>query len=161
MTPEPTTFRAYVVAGLDALHDEMPRAYRRLIAELGDREVLLRVGSEEVSVRFVGEQPPVRPAPVQPQVVLSTAASTIVALADAELTVEDAIWEDRVLLRGALPDLLAFHDALHVFLHGAVRSPSFSRRMKSFRRFCQGCAAQPPATVSQLLADPNPQAVAV
>lgn len=148
---EPAWFRSHLARALDLLRRELPRAYRRVVDELGGREVGLRIGAEEVSVRFVEGLPVLGRSGGAPRVILATEAREILALADAERSVLGAILEDRVLLRGALPDLLAFHDALHVFLHGAVRCPSFDQLLDEFRASCPA-PLEAPAAASQRLA---------
>lgn len=119
-------FADHLSAALAALQREMPVSYARLVAALGGREVELVIDGAPTRVRF-------RDGSDAPRVRVVCSGQTIVELADAEYTVEDAIWSDRILLFGAVEDLIAFHDALQIFLHGAVRSPSFPRRLEDFR----------------------------
>jgi len=69
-----------------------------------------------------------------PDVEVRTSRAAIVALIDARSTLVESVLADRVELRGKLDDLVAFHDGLVVYLHGAVRAPSFPALLLLFRR---------------------------
>jgi hypothetical protein len=131
------SFAAFVRAGLDALAREAPCNHARMVEILDGREVLLRVDDEVLALCFADAVAPLLAHPRTPVVELATHKPVIVALACGDATLVDAILDDRVRLRGAIVDLLAFHDALMAYLHGAVRSPSSPARLARFRRFSQ------------------------
>jgi hypothetical protein len=140
-------FGAFVRRGLAALRDELPWAFAQMARALGDRDVLLEVDDERVAVRAAAFDVAVLPAePVgfAPRVTLRTDAATVLRLADAERTVVDATIAGELVLRGDVDDLVAFHDGLVAFLHGAVRSPSFPHLLDHFRRFVSRCEVKSP-----------------
>jgi hypothetical protein len=54
-------------------------------------------------------------------------------LIDARLTLLDAVLSDALAMTGAPDDLLAFHDGLIAYVHGAVRAPSFPALLSAYR----------------------------
>ncbi len=70
---------------------------------------------------------------------LQTDRPTIFALIDGVLGLQSAVQADRLRLRGGPDDVIRFHEGLMLWLHGAVRSPSFPGLLREFRD-----AAQPP-----------------
>lgn len=137
-------FQRFVTMGLRALRDELPWAYARTALALAGRDVLLTVSDEAVPVRATADEVTAHvsaPEGFAPQVALRTARGVIVRLADAELSIVDAVISGEVSLRGDVDDLVAFHDGLMAFLHGAVRSPSFPALLDDFRRWAEAPAA--------------------
>lgn len=131
-------FGRFVARGLAALRDELPWAHARMAAALEGRDVLLTVDGEAVPVTARGgavEVHPLAPQGFSPCVTLATDRATVARLADAERTITDAVVAGEVALRGAVDDLVAFHDGLMAFLAGAVRSPSFPALLDDYRRW--------------------------
>lgn len=129
-------FGRFVSRGLGALRAELPWAYRRMADALCGRDVLLTVSGEDVPITAAGGEVTTHPAPPEhfaPRVTLRTERAVVARLADAELTVVDAVVSGAVTLRGDVDDLVAFHEGLMAFLHGAVRSPSFPALLDEFR----------------------------
>lgn len=118
---------------LAALRSELPWIYARLCHELAPREVAITVDGERVSVAAGREELAVLEAPRDPAVRAVTSRRAILDLIDARLTLPQAVWDGHVELYGAVPDLAAFHDGLMIYLHGAVRAPSFPALLRSFR----------------------------
>jgi len=56
---------------------------------------------------------------------VSLSSGELLRVLAGDETLEQAIVDGRVAVRGACDDVLAFDDALRAWLHGAVRSPSF------------------------------------
>ncbi len=130
-------FGAFVRRGLAALRAELPWAFGAMARALDGRDVLLVVDGEPVAVRAAAGDVAVLDAVATfaPCVTLHTRAAAVLRLADGELTVVDATLDGSLALTGAVDDLVAFHDGLMAFLHGAVRSPSFPSLLDQFRRY--------------------------
>lgn len=138
-------FGAFVRRGLAALRAELPWAFARMAARLDGRDVLLVVDGERVPVRAAAGDVAVREgAAFAPRVTLHTDGLTVLRLADAEVTVVDATLDGSLVLSGSVDDLVAFHDGLQAFLHGAVRSPSFPALLDRFRRHVTAREVPPP-----------------
>jgi len=54
-------------------------------------------------------------------------------LVDGRVTLEDALLEERLRLRGSLDALVEFDEALYIYLGGAVRCPSFPELYAEYR----------------------------
>ncbi len=133
--PEPDTFVGFLARSLALLEREHPEAYARMCAALARRTVLLKVDDEAIELRFgkrrlrlaepgVGGGQTVRAV---------TGRATILALVDGRLTLMDSVMQDRFEIFGGLDDLIAFHEGLMFYLHGAVRAPSFPALLRRFR----------------------------
>jgi hypothetical protein len=126
-------FVQFLLRSFDLLEEERRDIYAELCRRLAPRVVELWVDGTAVTLGFSRHVK--RIASVQnPQVEVHTDSATILALIDAQSTLIDGILYDRIGLRGETDDLLAFHDGLMAYVHGAVRSPSFPRLLREFRR---------------------------
>jgi hypothetical protein len=126
-------FSRFLVESLDVLADEVAPFQRELADLFAGRGVNIRVDGDEIGL--VARDGRVRvdaPWPA-PHVELTSDTSSILAVLDGEVTLADAVLEDRLVVRGALPDVVAFHDGLAVYVHGAVRAPSFADLLRRFR----------------------------
>ncbi len=138
-----TTFAEFLSESFDLLKSEVPQAHAELCRRLAPHEVHLRVDDEDVAVRFESTRARFLPAPCAASVGVETSRDTILALVDAETTLEDAVLDGPLVLRGHCDDLLAFHDGLVAYVHGAVRAPSFPGLLRRFRH-----AGEPQLTLS-------------
>ncbi|MEZ4406578.1 MAG: hypothetical protein R3A52_08895 [Polyangiales bacterium] len=135
MRDVPDRFDGWVRAGLDALRAELPWGYAAMCEALGAREVLITVSGQPAAVRCDGARATVSAEVARPAVTLRATAAEVVALADGERTIAEAVIDGRVVMRGEVDDLLAAHDALVAFVRGAVRAPSFAWRLDAFRQW--------------------------
>jgi hypothetical protein len=76
----------------------------------------------------------VEAAPAAAHVRVRTSRRATVALADAETTLAGAVETGALEIVGTPDDVIAFHDALQCYFHGAVRAPSFPGLLRAFRR---------------------------
>jgi hypothetical protein len=118
---------------------EQPALYSALCKALGCTRIDARVEAERVRIEGGGNDIHVLAA--APNAVCNVDAirvasdlTTIDDLLDGRTSLLDVVWNDRVLLRGSLDQLLVAHDALLVFLRAAVRCPSAPELLRRFRR---------------------------
>jgi hypothetical protein len=116
------------------LQGEFPQAYFLLCAQLAGREVLLVVGGEPVSLAFDIQRARFLDHPSDPDVRLETSHGVILAVIDAQLTLESAVLNGDILLQGTTQDLSLFHEGLLTYIRGGVRCPSFPLLLEQFRR---------------------------
>lgn len=125
---------ALVARSLRALREEVPVAHRALCAAAPGRCVRIEMDGEVVAVAVdpagVDVVPPSRPADVH----VHTSRRATLALADGATTLLGAAEAGAVEIVGTPDDVVAFHDALHCYFHGAVRAPSFPALLAAFRR---------------------------
>lgn len=139
------SFGYWVRRGVLSLARELPWASERMGAALGERAVHLTVDGELASVCWRDGAARVRETAEPPaSVTLRTSRRAVVALADGDDTLLDAVLAGRVVLRGATGDLAAFHAALMAFLQGAVRAPSFAPTLEEFRAWQRARDARTP-----------------
>lgn len=119
------TFTHFLARSLVLLEDELPGIYAEVARRVGEREVLCRVDDDAIVIVGDRRRLRLRREAKDPAVSVLTTKRVIADVALARITLEDALWEDRIVLRGSLGDLVAFHDALLAYLGGAVRCPSF------------------------------------
>jgi hypothetical protein len=118
-----------------ALRRERPAIYDELCRVMQARAARIRVDGAPVDVEFHGGEARIGPAKRRPPAIeVRTSRETIVGMVDARWSLMTAIAEDRLWIRGSVDDLVTFHDGLLVYLHGAVRSPSFPGLLQRFRR---------------------------
>lgn len=126
-------FVAFLRRSFDVLAREFPEALRVLTVRMGPRTVVLAVDDERVQVRFGPRTPVLEPPDGSAAVTITTTRDAILDVVDCGTALTDAVLDDRLVLEGALADLLAFHDGLLDYVHGAVRAPSFPGLLAAFR----------------------------
>lgn len=132
----------FIQRSLDILREEQPDAFGRLCGCLEGRVVRLAVDEElmrmefgQGDVRFIPMRSvPSSPDAARPCVDVATGRRAILDLVDGKLTLMSAVLGDELVLRGSTDNLLAFHDGLFFYLHGAVRAPTFPDLLDAFRR---------------------------
>lgn len=115
------------------LEGEKPFVYARIGEMLRDRAVNVRVDGEALGIRFPKGRFALGPPVEYPFIELDSSRRTILDVVDGRLTLEDAVWEERIRLFGSLDALLLFLDALVAYLQGAVRCPSFPWLLDCYR----------------------------
>lgn len=126
-------FADFLRTSLGAIRRESPDAFAAMCRRLAPREVRLAVDGEELAVRFTPEDVAMLAAPCRPVVEFVTSRAAILDVIDARHSLLSAVLAETLVLRGALDDLLAFHDGLIAYAQGAVRSPSLPRLLERFR----------------------------
>lgn len=126
-------FRDFLDAALAALRRECPPAFSAMAQALGDGATALRVGNEDFVLLSHAGRVETTGRCEATGVEVVTDRATILDLVDARLTLAAAVLDDRLLLRGAVEDLLGFHEALLAFVAGGVRSPSFPALLGEYR----------------------------
>ena len=134
-SPPNSGFAAFLGRSLALLEREAGPAFEGMCRAAAPRELLVRVDGEAVSLAF--ESPPPRlvrlTGPRAPDVELSATRTAILDLIDGRQSLVDAIMNDHLLLRGTPSDLIAFHDCLRMYLHGAFRARSFPALLREYR----------------------------
>jgi hypothetical protein len=125
-----TGFGAFLRTSLAILESEVPAQRRAMAEHLAGRVLAIAVDGDIVDLAFDGT---VLGVPVR-RVELTSTRAAILAVVDGDRTLADALLDGSLFLRGALDDVLACHDALMAYLHGAVRAPSFPLLLRRFRR---------------------------
>ena len=113
----------YVEASLKVLEREAPVHFAAVKSRLGGLTALIRVDDATPFRLDLASMPWVGSAAVG-DVDVGLSPVDIESLLTGALTIEEAITDDRLLVRGELDHVLDFLDALGAWLHGAIRAPS-------------------------------------
>ena len=128
------SFRTFLERSFDALRREVPEAYDEMCGRLSTRTLLLLVDGERVVVRFARDDARIVDSGERSAVEMRTTRKTILDVIDAKSTLMSSVLADRLLLTGTPRDVLAFHDGLMAYVHGAVRARSFPALLRQFRQ---------------------------
>ena len=101
---------------------------------LASRGVALRVDEEHVAVVFTRDEARIVADGDPCAVEVRTSRAAVLRVIDARDTLMSAVLADRLVLRGAPRDVLAFHEGLMAYVHGAVRARSFPELLRQFRQ---------------------------
>ena len=127
-------FARFLRRAMELLGEECPAVFRELCAKLAGARIRLSVDGGAVSPEFSeGGFALVAPY-ANPDVELESHRAAILAVIDGAVSFEDAVWEERLFLRGSLEALATFHDGFVLCVHGAVRCPSFPVLLQQYRR---------------------------
>ena len=131
--PDVSSFTTLIETSLDVMSHECPEAYQCACQVLDTHEVSLTIDSEIVSVRFYSTYAEMLFIPQQPTAYLMSTKSVLLDLVDANYTLEYAITHDLLHMRGKMDTLIRFYEALQLYIHGAVRCPSFPALLSDYR----------------------------
>lgn len=110
---------------LAALRREHPEAHGRFCRHLAGTTVALRIDGEAMTLSFDETEATLRRGVGAAPVEFTATCAALLDLVRGRLSLHDAIRAGRADLRGAVPALARFDEALMLYLHGAVRSPTF------------------------------------
>jgi hypothetical protein len=137
---EPGPIAALLAESFDLLATGLPQAHARMLALLRGHVIELVIDGEPIRLRFehgvelrgfeVDE-----PTSSCPRIECSVA--TILAVLDARLTLAEAVESDALRVRADLDRLVALHDGLLAYVHGAVRCPGFPELLVRLRALAQ------------------------
>ena len=127
-------FGRFLARSFTALEHEHRSAYLRTCRALAGRSVQIEIDSPAVLARFSASAVSVSDADAAGDLTLGTDKSTVFDLIDGKLTLLEAVRSERMQLRGSVESVADFHDALMIYLDGAVRSPSFPDLLTDYRR---------------------------
>ena len=128
-----TDLRAFLERSLNLLAREAPGAYSRLCGTLAGRRLCVEGDGMAFTLRFDADAAVSRAALGDEEISISVDRRSILALVDGELTLEEALRQDRLVVRGAVADAARAFDALLIFVRGAIRCPSFPALLSEFR----------------------------
>jgi hypothetical protein len=126
-------FGGFLARSLDVLERERPDAHAELCRVAAPRTVALVVEGEAVWLAFHRTGLRIEAARHPADVELETSESAILDVIDRGATLVSLALSGRLELRGSVDDVLGFHDALSLYVHGAVRAPSFPGLLREYR----------------------------
>jgi hypothetical protein len=120
--------RAQLEEALSVVAAEAPAQFAAMRAQLGTRAALIRVGSSPALRVCVAHDPPwverATDEGARAAIELALSETALSRLLRGRSSIEEAILNESLSVRGEVADLLAFFEGLAAWLHGALRSPS-------------------------------------
>ena len=135
--PDGRGFRGSLLRSLAVLRADVPWLYDAMARALGDGLVHLSVDGDDVWLG-VDRARVTEMSGEQPTVSSSTTREAILRVIDHEVELEEAIVGGEIDLCGDVTDILRFHEALRLYVQGAVRSPRFPGLLRAYRRGGEG-----------------------
>jgi hypothetical protein len=129
--PEPA-FRKFLVRSLGTLERELPAGYRAMVQALGQRDVQVEVQREQLAICCDGTRLAIADATLKPAARARASYAALRSILEGEHSLESAVLAELLDLRGALPDLVAFYEALRSYFNAAVRCPSFAGLLSEY-----------------------------
>lgn len=127
-------FGAFLDSSLDLLEREVPRASDRLAAALGSSVVHFDAEEGTFVLQMQKHRRVLPRSGDTADITLGLTREVVVDLVEGSISLEEALFTDRLSLRGPVDRLGDFFDALHAYLEGAVRAPSFPQLFEAYRR---------------------------
>jgi|GEM_PF-2128185 hypothetical protein len=134
--PDTPSAGQFIRTSLDILQVECPPAYDLLCQQLAGQSVRLQIGGEALDLIVRDDQASVF-APsdnLMPDTHLETSWQTVLDLADARMSLDQAVLSNAVAVKGEVATVAQFYEGLHLYLSGAVRCPSFPLLLEHFRQ---------------------------
>jgi hypothetical protein len=130
--PSSQSFRSFLARSLDAIAAECPTAHVALTQALTGRDVTVVVDDERVGIRGEPDGLRLGPPSAAATVEFRSPRRTLVDLTDGRDAFLDAVLAGRIEIQGAVGEIAVFHDALFLYLSGAVRCPSLPALLAAF-----------------------------
>jgi hypothetical protein len=126
-------FRSFATASLEAIERVRPAHAGALAEALDGHPVRMEVGADRFVLAAVDGRAAVTDADHACVASCRASDGTIVALAAGKLGLREAVLSGALRVRGAVPEVVAIHRALRIYLHGCVRTPRVAELFESYR----------------------------
>jgi len=138
------SFASFLERSLELMRVERPDVFGELRRAGASRGVLVCVDGESIHLDFRPQELCTTREGRAADVRVATTSDAILDAIDGDATLAELALADRLDLHGSVDGVLAFHDVLAVYVHGAVRAPSFARLLREFRGARTGASATRP-----------------
>jgi hypothetical protein len=125
-------FSSFLLRSLATLEAEHPTGFAGMLDCLGRREVWLEVEQDRVVLESDGASLTRRARGTRASAYARASEYALVAILRGEITLDEAVLQERILLQGRLDDLVAFYAALQLYFNVAVRCPSFAALLAEY-----------------------------
>jgi hypothetical protein len=130
----PADFFVFLHNSLSCIADEVPDAHRALTAAMGSMRVRLVADGVARIIRFEFSDWTIYAGPSKADLEVAFDREIIMDLIDGRLTMADAIYQERLRMRGCVETIERFHGALLIYLEGLIRSPGAPAMLERYRR---------------------------
>jgi hypothetical protein len=125
--------RVFLERSLALLASEAPGSYERLCHTLVGRRVCVDGDGQRFALRFEERGVDTLAASGTEDIFAGIDRSTILALVDGAMTLDEALRDDRLVIRAEVAHAATAFDGLSIYLRGAIRSVSFPMLLAEFR----------------------------
>ena len=125
--------RAFLAQSLALLAREAPGSYERLCHTLAGKRVCVDGDGQRFALRFESHGVETVTASGAENLCAGVDRSTILALIDGAITLDQALRDDDLLIRARVADAATLFDGLSIYLRGAIRCVSFPMLLAEFR----------------------------
>jgi hypothetical protein len=127
-------FFYYLSESLDLLKHESRENYERLAAGLNDLRINICAG-RKTRIAYFGEgQFVIEPDGRLADIWLEFDEGTILQVIDGKSSLEEAVLDGAIFIRGDLQKIETLYSALAAYLDGAMRSPGFPALLADYRQ---------------------------
>jgi hypothetical protein len=137
------SFRRFLDRSLVAIENEAPEVHRALCRSLARSVVRLCIDDERMVLLGGRERLAMSDDVPGATVEFATNSATLLALTSGATSFLDAALADRMIVKGAVDEMVGFYEALVLYLQGAVRSPSLPWLLEEFECTRRASAPQP------------------
>ncbi len=127
-------FFSYLSKSLDLLQHESRENYGRLAAGLNDLRINIRAGTRARVAYFGDGQFVIEPAGGHADIWLAFDEGTILHVIDGRSSLEEAVLDGAIFIRGNVQKIETLYSALAAYLDGAMRSPGFPALLADYRQ---------------------------
>ena len=120
-----------------ALAREQPALHARMCGQLQDRVVETWVDAERFFLCFTPDGARVETAERPADARILAGRRALADVLGARLSLTEAVLTDALEVVGPLASLMALHEGLVTYVHGAVRCPSFPSLLARLRAVCR------------------------
>jgi hypothetical protein len=129
----PSSLRDFLERSLATLASEAPDSYARLSATLAGRRIGIAGDDRPFAVQFLAGRALFLESDGSEHVLARVDRSTLFGLLDGNLRLEEALRQDRLVIRANVDDAADAFDAMLIYLRGAMRCPSSPVLLAQFR----------------------------
>jgi hypothetical protein len=127
-------FFTFLRTSLSRITAEEPDAHRALVGAMGKLRARLVADGVARIIRFDFPDWMICPGESETDLEVAFDREIIMDLIDGRLTMEDAIYQERLHMRGSVETIERFHGALMIYLEGLIRTPEAAVLLESYRR---------------------------
>jgi hypothetical protein len=130
----PADFFGFLRTSLSRLAAEVPDAHRALAGAMGNLRARLVADGVARTIRFDFSDWTIYAEDSDVDLEVSFDREIIVDLIDGNLTMEDAIYRERLRMRGPIERIERFYDALLIYLEALTRTSGAPAMLQSYRQ---------------------------
>jgi hypothetical protein len=130
----PREFFTFLHDSLVRLAVEVPEAHRALAAAMGRTRARLVADGDARTIRFDFPYWTIYADDNEADLEVAFDRELVLDLVDGRLTLEEAIYQERLLMRGSIETIERFHDALMIYLEGLLRTSHAPALLAHYRQ---------------------------